>query len=191
MAKKLSILIAVFIVTLVLNLYLVSKIYATTEKQTNIAIILEELDNIVIDTSSIESSEYFIDKDIDDKRVAVLMAFFRQHDSPLYEHAEFMVAIADEYSLDYRLLPAISMQESGACKVIPHNSFNCWGWGIYGGTVTRFTSYPEAIATVARGLKKYYIDEGLTTTEQIMSKYNPSSTGSWSFGVNYFFDRME
>jgi hypothetical protein len=83
------------------------------------------------------------------------------------------------------------MQESGACRVIPIDSHNCWGWGIYGGKITRFASYPEAIETVSRGIKKYYIDEGLTTTEQIMSKYNPSSTGSWSFGVNYFLNGLE
>lgn len=191
MLKKISILLSIFVVTLIVNLYLVSKIYATTERQTNIAIILEELDSIKIDNSSIESAEYFIDENIKDKRVAVLKAFFRQHESPLYDHAEFIVKTSDANGLDYRLIPAISMQESGACRVIPYDSHNCWGWGIYGGKVTRFASYPEAIDTVARGIKKYYIDQGLTTTEQIMSKYNPSSTGSWSFGVNYFYNRME
>ncbi len=191
MLKKIVMLLAIFGSAFIANLYLVSRIYATTERQTSIAIILEELDNIKIDTTSIETAEYFIDDVDKDKRVAVLKAFFRKHDSPLYEHADYVVKVADEYGLDYRLLPAISMQESGACKVIPNNSHNCWGWGIYGGKVTRFASYPEAIETVSRGIKKYYIDEGLTTTEQIMSKYNPSSTGSWSFGVNYFLNGLE
>lgn len=191
MVRKAGILLSIFIVTLILNVYLSSKIYATTEKEIRIAIILEELDNITIDTSSIDSAEYFIDKDIKDKRVAILKAFFRQHESPLYDHAEFLVAISDEYGLDYRLLPAISMQESGACRVIPHNSYNCWGWGIYGSKITRFNSYPEAIEAVAKGIKMNYIDKGLTTTEQIMSKYNPSSTGSWAFGVNTFLNVLE
>lgn len=190
MLKKVTILLAIFAVAFISNLYLVSKIYATTERQTNIAIILEEFEHIKIDNSSFESAQYFIDDVDKDKRVAVLKAFFRKYDSPLYDHADFIVKISDEYGLDYRLLPAISMQESGACKVIPHGSHNCWGWGIYGNTVTRFSSYPEAIETVSRGLKKYYIDEGLTTPEQIMSKYNPSSNGSWSFGVNYFLNGM-
>ncbi len=191
MLKKIVILLAIFGSAFIVNIYLVSRIYATTERQTNIAIILEELDNIKIDSTSIETAEYFIDDVDKDKRVAVLKAFFRKHDSPLYDHTEYIVKVADEYGLDYRLLPAISMQESGACRVIPIDSHNCWGWGIYGGKVTRFASYPEAIETVSRGIKKYYIDEGLTTTEQIMSKYNPSSTGSWSFGVNYFLNGLE
>ena len=95
--------------------------------------------------------------------------------------------MADKYEIDYRLVPAIAMQESNLCKVIPHNSYNCWGWGIYGNTVTRFSSYEESIETVSRGLKKYYVDQGLKTPDQIMKKYNPSSNGSWAFGVNFFF----
>ena len=37
------------------------------------------------------------------------------------------------------------------CRVIPDNSYNCWGWGIYGALVTRFDSYDDAIETVGRG----------------------------------------
>ena len=36
---------------------------------------------------------------------------------------------------DYRLLPAIAMQESTLCRSIPVDSHNCWGWGIYGDKV--------------------------------------------------------
>jgi hypothetical protein len=191
MLKKITILLGIFIVTLISNVFLVAKIYATTERQTKIAIILDELDKIEVDTTSMDTADYFIDDVDKDERVAVLKAFFRKHDSPLYDHADYIVAVSDQYGLDFRLLPAISMQESGACKVIPPNSYNCWGWGIYGNTITRFNSYPEAIDSVAKGLKTNYIDRGLTTTEQIMSKYNPSSNGSWAFGVNTFLDVLE
>lgn len=191
MLKKVTILLSIFIVALISNVYLVSKIYATTERQTKIAIILDELDKIEVDTTSMDTSDYFIDNVDKDERVAVLKAFFRKHDSPLYDQADYIVAVSDQYGLDFRLLPAISMQESGACRVIPPNSYNCWGWGIYGNTITKFNSYPEAIDSVAKGLKTNYIDKGLTTTEQIMSKYNPSSNGSWAFGVNTFLDVLE
>lgn len=192
MARKLSILLGLFVFLFIFNMLLVSVIYAKTEKETRIAIILEELDKIEeFDTSSTEYAEYFQDSTIKDKRIAVLKAFLRHYDSPLYDHAEFIVKISDEYTLDYRLIPAIAMQESTGCKFIPANSYNCWGWGIYGNTVTRFASYPEAIQTVAKGLKTHYIDKGLTTPERIMRKYTPSSTGSWSFGVNYFLEGVE
>ena len=126
-----------------------------------------------------------------DPRAVNLRALFRKRNSPLYEHSEYIVKISDKYGMDYKLIPAISIQESGACINIPENSYNCWGWGIYGNTVTRFSSYEEAIETVAKGLKESYIDKGLVTPEQIMSKYNPSSNGSWARGVSEFWKAIE
>jgi len=126
-----------------------------------------------------------------DIRVANLKYFFRKYNSPLYDIAHVFVEKADEYTFDYRLLPAIAMQESNLCKYIPDNSHNCWGWGIYGNKVTRFNSYEEAIDTISRGIKKNYIDQGLTTPEEIMSKYTPPSTGSWANGVNTFLKVIE
>ena len=191
MLKKTILLFGFFGFFLILNFILVNKIRNRVKKNTHIAIILSELDSI--------NSEFFTSDDlsneqnskIKDRRVAILKAFFRKHDSPLYNFADVVVANSDKYGLDYRLLPAISMQESGACKVIPNNSHNCWGWGIYGNKITRFSSYPEAIETVSRGLKTHYIDKGLTTPEAIMQKYTPSSKGSWAFGVNTFLNVLE
>ena len=191
MVRKLGILLIVFFVVFVANIFLAAVIYAKTEKEIRIAIILEELENIEFDDTDTKYAEFFNDKTIKDKRIAVLKAFLRQHDSPLYDHAEFIVKISDQNELDYRLLPAIAMQESTACKAIPVNSFNCWGWGIYGNTVTRFSSYEEGIDTVARGLKTNYIDRGLKTPEEIMRKYTPSSNGSWALGVNTFVGVLE
>lgn len=126
-----------------------------------------------------------------DIRVANLKYFFRKYDSVLYDQADYIVKMADQYKLDYRLIPAIAMQESNLCKHIPENSHNCWGWGIYGNKVTRFDSYEEAIETISRGIKKNYIDKGLTTPEAIMRKYTPPSDGSWAFGVNTFLKMIE
>lgn len=126
-----------------------------------------------------------------DIRVANLKYFFRKYDSVLYDKSEFIVKMADTYKLDYRLIPAIAMQESNVCKYIYEGSHNCWGWGIYGNKVTRFDSYEEAIETISRGLKLYYVDKGLTTAEAIMKKYTPPSDGSWAFGVNTFLKMIE
>lgn len=191
MHKKLIILLATFLLLSVINIFLVKTIFAQTARETHITIILEEFENITIDEGFEDAIDAYQDPDVKDRRVAVLKAFFRRHDSPLYDHAEYVVKVSDEYGLDFRLLPAISMQESGACKVIPINSHNCWGWGIYGNKITRFSSYPEALETVARGLKLNYIDKGLTTPEAIMRKYTPSSNGSWAFGVNTFINVLE
>lgn len=126
-----------------------------------------------------------------DIRVANLKYFFRKYDSVLYDKSEFIVKMADTYKLDYRLIPAIAMQESNVCKYIYEGSHNCWGWGIYENKVTRFDSYEEAIETISRGLKLYYVDKGLTTAEAIMRKYTPPSDGSWAFGVNTFLKMIE
>lgn len=126
-----------------------------------------------------------------DIRVANLKYFFRKYDSVLYDQSEYIVTMADLYKLDYRLIPAIAMQESNLCKHIYEGSHNCWGWGIYGDKVTRFDSYNEAIETISRGIKRNYIDKGLTTPEAIMRKYTPPSDGSWAFGVNTFLKMIE
>lgn len=125
-----------------------------------------------------------------DERVANLRSFFRKHNSPLYEYADVIVAVSDKYGFDYRLLPAIAMQESGLCRVIPPGSHNCWGWDIYGGKVTRFASFPEAVEAVGQGIRKNYLDRGLLTATQIMEKYTPSSNGSWARAVNSFIQAI-
>ncbi len=126
-----------------------------------------------------------------DGRSALLRRYLRSINSPLFDHADLIVEEADKYGYDYRVLVAIAMQESTGCKRIPPDSYNCWGWGIYGDTVTRFTSFDEGIRTVSEGIKNNYIDKGLITTEDIMRKYTPSSPGSWASAVRFFFQKIE
>lgn len=42
----------------------------------------------------------------------------------------------------------------------------------------------------AKILKRDYIERGLTTPEQIMRKYTPSSNGSWASSVNQWMAEM-
>lgn len=150
-----------------------------------------ELISLISTEQEKTTSEILTEFKTQDIRVANLKFFFRKYESVLYDKSEYIVKMADQYKLDYRLIPAIAMQESGLCKHIYEGSHNCWGWGIYGNKVTRFDSYEEAIETISRGLKKNYIDKGLVTPEDIMRKYTPPSTGSWSFGVNFFLKIIE
>lgn len=126
-----------------------------------------------------------------DGRVLLITNYLKRYKSPLLPHAKDLVEISDKYSLDWRLLAAIAQQESNLCKKIPENSYNCWGYGIYGDLVTRFNSYVDGMDTVARGLKKNYVDRGLDTPEKIMAKYTPPSQGSWAKGVNQFLSDIE
>ncbi|MDO8570528.1 MAG: hypothetical protein Q7R97_03000, partial [Candidatus Daviesbacteria bacterium] len=90
-----------------------------------------------------------------------------------------------------KLLPAIGMQESNLCLKTPAGSNNCWGFGIYGGTVKTFANYEEAIDTVTRGLAQNYIARGLDTPEEIMKVYTPSNTGAWAASVTHFMEQLQ
>ena len=126
-----------------------------------------------------------------DGRVPRITAFLQAYGSPLVPYASDIVNAADENGLDYRLLVSIGMQESGLCKTIPANSYNCWGFGIYGKTVTRFDNYKDAIYTISAALAKDYKEKGMVTPNQMMSTYTPPSNGSWANGVNYFMNQLQ
>jgi hypothetical protein len=128
-----------------------------------------------------------------DARPVLLKQFLEKHKSPLkpYDYwGGYLVQLADQYQLDYRLLPSIAMQESNLCKVIPEGTFNCLGLGIHARGTWGFQSYEENFDAAARILKKEYIDKGYVTPEEIQKKYTPSSNGSWQFAVNHFMDHI-
>jgi len=125
-----------------------------------------------------------------DARITAVKSFFKRYKSDLLPYAEEVVSVADKYDLDYRLIPAIAMQESNLCKKAPKNSYNCWGFGIYGKKVTKFDNYSDAINTVTKTLAQKYKADGLITPEEIMSRYTPGSNGSWANGVNQFMDQL-
>lgn len=199
MIKKLVIYGMFFIFLTVINICIASTIVERRNKEISNQELLEEiafgnnLHNQFTKSSAapLVLGEFTTDVNVSDARTANLKVFFRKYNSPLYDHAEAIVKVSDKYQFDYRLLPAIAMQESNLCKFIPENSYNCWGWGIYGTLVTRFESYDEGIEKVAAGLKKEYIDKGLVTASAIMEKYTPPSKGSWAHGVNTFLNVIQ
>jgi len=197
MLKKLRLYFFVFGCLILANIFLAYRLYRNYEKNKNIDHILTEISQTKELASQFNYSSSgkavgtTTELTVGDSRAANLKIFFRKYNSDLYDYADLIVQTSDKYTFDYRLLPAIAMQESNLCKYIPDNSHNCWGWGIYGDTVTKFDSYDEAITTVAEGIKKHYIDKGLVTASMIMSKYTPSSNGSWAHGVNTFLRVLE
>ncbi len=121
-----------------------------------------------------------------DARVEIVKDFFNQYKSPLGPFAQNVVTAADKYNIDFRLLPAIAMQESNLCKKIKKDSNNCWGFGIYGKKMTTFDDYGQAINSVSKTLALQYIGKGLETPEQIQTKYTPYNKGDWADSVNHF-----
>jgi hypothetical protein len=126
-----------------------------------------------------------------DARAEILRKFFAKYKSELEPYSEEIVEAADKYDIDFRLLPSIAMQESNLCKKAPKDSFNCWGFGIYGKKVTRFENFEEAIDTVTKTLAKDYKAKGLVTPDQIVKMYTPSSNGTWQDSVNFFFNQLK
>jgi len=196
--KKIFLLLFLFFFSFFLNFKISKFLYDYEKKRSKADQILYEIAQLRKDfnpfkplVNSNQSSLLTAEVELGDNRVANLKAFFRKYNSPLYDYAEKIVEVSDRYHFDYRLLPAIAMQESNLCQKIPPNSHNCWGWGIYGDQVTKFSSYEEAIETVAAGIKKHYLDKGLVTASSIMKKYTPSSNGSWAHGVNTFLRILE
>lgn len=127
----------------------------------------------------------------EDARAEVIREYMEKYKSPLAPYAEYIVKVADENEMDFRLITAIAQQESNLCKKIPEGTHNCWGWGIHSRGTLGFESYEQAISVVSKGIKREYINKGYTTPEEIMSKYTPSSNGSWAFGVRTFLEDMK
>ena len=126
----------------------------------------------------------------EDARVLVVKDFLKKYKSDLLPYAQNIVDAADKYDLDYRLVPAIGMQESNLCHKAPKGSYNCWGFGMYGKKVLKFDNYADAINTVTKTLAIQYKEQGLATAEQIMTKYTPSNNGTWASSVNHFMDQL-
>jgi len=131
--------------------------------------------------------------EVSDSRPAIVSKFLERHDSPLqpyHYYGEKLVEIADKYNLDFRLVPAIMMQESNLCKKIPEGTHNCLGFGIHERGTLGFDTYEAGFERAAREIKANYVDIGLTTPEEIMTKYTPSSNGSWANSVNQWMAEM-
>ncbi len=125
-----------------------------------------------------------------DNRAQILRGFLLEYDSPLAIYAQDFIANADKYSLDWRLVASIAGLESTFGKNIPYNSYNGWGWGVYGDNVIRFNSWSEGIETISQGLRERYLkDKPESDPYFIGPTYAASST--WAQRVSYFMEKME
>lgn len=126
-----------------------------------------------------------------DPRVTNLREFLFQYKSSLEPFTENIIQAADQAGIDYRLLPAIAMEESNLCRKSPTDSYNCWGFGVYGKNIRHFNSFAEAINIVSRTLAKEYKDKGFVTPEEIVEKYTPNNNGKWVISVTQFMDEIK
>lgn len=120
-----------------------------------------------------------------DPRAKILAAYLAQFKSPLEYHAQDFIDAADSNNMDWKLVPSIAGVESTFGKHIPTSyGYNAWGWGVYGDQALGFSSWRDGIFTVSTGLKKNYIDKGLTEPYAMNRVYASSKT--WGAHVSYF-----
>lgn len=128
-----------------------------------------------------------------DGRAKIIDNFFKRYKSSLADLGPVFIQVSDKYQLDYRLLPAIAMQESNGAKKMIDGSYNPFGYGIYGTLVVKFRSWDEAIERVGKAIREDYLNQGLKTPYQIMTKYTPPSLnkdGAWAKGVSIFMEEL-
>ena len=122
-----------------------------------------------------------------DYREAILRNYLSGHNSPLADYAGEFVELADEYEIDWRLVPAISGVESTFGKRIPYNSYNAYGWanGEYA-----FTDWGDSIEVVTKTLREKYYDAGAEDIYSIARRYAPPST-TWARNVIFFIHKID
>lgn len=124
-----------------------------------------------------------------DNRVKLLKKYLATYSSPLENEAETFVVEADKYHIDYKLIPAIAGNESCFGNLVPTNSYNAWGWGVYANRVTYFTSWKEAIHTISKEMRERYMNSwGAKNIEDIGKIY--AADPGWARKVKYFYNDM-
>ena len=124
-------------------------------------------------------------------RTEVLRKFLEKHNSPLAHSADTFVIVADKYNLDYRLLPAISCMESACGKRLIPESYNAWGWGVYGGNYIKFENFNYGIEAVGKGIYEGYVLKGLDTPAKMAPVYTPPKPQHWLGGVSNYMKQMD
>lgn len=126
-----------------------------------------------------------------DPRSASLEKVLSAYNCPLAKYSKVLVKEADKNKIPYWLVAAIAFQESSCGKITPkldggEESYNAWGWGVWGPHVKPFKDWEDGIETVSKYLGEKFFARGITDTCEIMKIYTPPSDGSWCKGVNYF-----
>lgn len=154
---------------------------------------IDESTKLMIGIAQEDKNELKINEEIygDDARPVIIRKYLEKYKSPLAPYSDLIYQLSKGYGYEYYWIVAIAQQESNLCKKIPEGSNNCWGYGIHKKGTLRFENYELALKSYAEYLKREYFDKGLNTPELIMSKYCPSSNGSWAKGVQQFIDEME
>ena len=101
-----------------------------------------------------------------DPRIARLEKFFQSYHCPAPNHTSEYIQAADDYGLDYRLLPAVSIRET-LCGRTEQHEHNPWGYHHQS-----FPSFAEGIEFLAQRLTQHPMYQGKTPDDMLFT-YNP------------------
>jgi hypothetical protein len=126
---------------------------------------------------SIPSADYR-----NDPRLERLRGFFAKLDCPAWKYAATFLEAADDYALDWRLLPSLSYVESTGGKAARNNNLFGWNSG-----QAKFSSPHAAIHMIGFHLahSERYRDKDL---DSLLTTYNP--TGEYAAKVKSVMRRI-
>ncbi len=120
-----------------------------------------------------------------DMRVVAIEKVFERHNSNLAQYAPLFVKYADEYGIDWRLLPAIAAHESYYGSMYVYGTHNVYGWG---GGYIYFPTWDDGIRTISQALHDNYYNRGATTVWTIGPIY--AGDPAWSNHVNNYMQEF-
>jgi len=114
-------------------------------------------------------------QDLNLERTEKIRSYYARYDLPLQHEAEYFIAAAEKYDVDWRLVAAIGFIESTggkfACSTADYSAF---GWG---SCKINFDSYAESINVISMNLgghnpntARYYAGKDIP---DILQAYNP------------------
>lgn len=127
---------------------------------------------------SLRNKELIAKGEVFQNKVESVEKIYKKYNSPMISNAKTIVKSSELNNIDYKMLTAISIVESGGGKIC-FKSYNAFGWGS-----KSFSSFDEGIQTVAEGLKNGYYNKGLDSVEEIAPVYNYVNPIDWSSKVN-------
>lgn len=130
-----------------------------------------------------------------DSRSQKINAVYRNYKCPMEGLGETFVNEADKNDIPWWLVASVAFKESSCGKNMPtvdgKNSFNAWGWGVYGGNVAMFDNWARGIETVSKYFGDKFFSKGVTDPCEIMKTYTPPSNGSWCEDVKAFAQELQ
>lgn len=127
---------------------------------------------------------------IGDPRAAKIDMVYNMYNCPMANLGYKFVEEADKNNIPYWVVASIAFQESNCGKKTPEKdgveSYNAWGWAVYGDQVKMFDSWEHGIEVVSKYMNERFFSQGVTDLCEIMKTYTPPSKGSWCNGVDYF-----